>query len=82
MGGLNGSLGSRAHSGLLDPSTPRGSRSSLNPNAQGSPGHSGGGRPHQTSDMQVRQLNVILRPPCSAAASSLQPENLIALFLW
>ena len=40
IGGLNGSLGSRAHSGLIpgEPGTPRGSRSSLNPGPQGSPG--------------------------------------------
>ena len=53
IGGLNGSLGSRVNSGLLDPSTPRGSRSSLNPAAQGSPGQNASGRGHQASDMQV-----------------------------
>ena len=53
IGGLNGSLGSRVTSGLLDPSTPRGSRSSLNPAAQGSPGQNAAGCGHQASDMQV-----------------------------
>lgn len=60
IGGLNGSLGSRVNSGLLDPSTPRGSRSNLNPAAQGSPGQNAAGRSHQASDMQV----------CSVSASS------------
>ena len=39
---------------MLDPSTPRGSRSSLNPAAQGSSGQNAAGRGHQASDMQAR----------------------------
>ena len=55
IGGLNGSLGSRAHSGLApgEPGTPRASRSSLNPGTQGSPGQGAAPRAHLATDMQV-----------------------------
>ena len=56
IGGLNGSLGSRAHSGLASvdpPGTPRASRSGLNPGPQGSPGQGAAPRAHLATDMQV-----------------------------